>query len=222
MSDIFREVDEEVRQQQIIEFIKRYGKYVVAVVVLAIIVFAAMRYFDEQKRVEREAAGDRFAAAMTLLENERVTDAITAFGAAAEESGDEGYGLLARFRQAQALVTAGESEAAIDAYDAIMEDGSVDSVWRKLAGVYAATLALQAADNADVAQRLEALGGDHPWRLSVLELTALNQYRAGNADAAKETYRQVFDEAPAGSGFRGRSAQMLSVLGVPTSELTAE
>ncbi len=222
MSDIFREVDEEIRQQQIIDFVKRYGKYVAAAAVLAIIVFAAVRYFDQQDRLEREATGERFAAAMSLMVDEKVADAIAEFAVIAEENGDDGYGLLARFRQAEALYETEEVQAAIGVYDAIADDGSVDSVWRNLAGVYAAMLTLEAASDADISDRLDELSGNHAWRLSVLELEGLNQFRQGDREGAQQSFRQLFEEAPDGTGFKARSAQMLSILGVSVSDLTTE
>ena len=63
MSDIFREVDEEVRQEQVITFLKRYGKYLAAVIVLAIALVAGYRYLETRQHREHAAQGDAAADA---------------------------------------------------------------------------------------------------------------------------------------------------------------
>ena len=68
MSDIFREVDEEVRQEQVITFLKRYGKYLAAVIVLAIALVAGYRYLETRQHREHAAQGDAYDAAVALVD----------------------------------------------------------------------------------------------------------------------------------------------------------
>lgn len=224
MSDIFREVDEEVRQQQIIDFVKRYGKYVVAAVVAAIIVFVVVRYLDSQQAKEHEAAGERFEAARTLLVSDQLSEAAADFAVVAEETGGaDSYGLLARFGQGEALYEAGDMEAAVTLYDSIAADGSVGRTYRDLAALFAATASLGVASNEDVLARLAPLQDDDVvWRLSAMETAALLHYQNNERDEARALYEQIELAAPEGSAFAPRARQMLAILGPVDAGTTGE
>ena len=222
MSDIFREVDEEMRQQQIIGFVKRYGKYVVAAVVAAIIVFLTVRYLEGQREKESEAAGERFEAAQNLLVSEQLSEAAADFAVLAEETGgSDSFGLLARFRQAEALYRAQDVTAAIAVYDAITDDSSVDRVYRDLARLYAAMAAIGLEDNDAILSRLAPLREEgNPWYLSAQENAALIYYQQGDNDQARALYEEIELLAPANSAFGMRAGQMLAILG-PSLDGTA-
>jgi hypothetical protein len=222
VSDIFREVDEEVRQEQLIGFVKRYGAYLAVVVVLAIIGVVGHRYWQDHQRQQHAALGEAFDAAMLLAADGKTEEATAALRALAEREPGGGYGLLARFRLAEMSQNSGDSKAAQGIYDAIAGDRGVPRVYRDLAGYHSAALALDAGGGPELAARLDAMAGeDNPWNLFVLELKGLNQYKTGQRDAAKATFRDLLAKAPADSNFRLRSQQMLAVLGVPFSEIDA-
>ncbi|MDA0338915.1 MAG: tetratricopeptide repeat protein [Proteobacteria bacterium] len=215
MSDIFREVDEDIRQEQIITFVKRYGKYVLAAVVAAVIVFVATRYFESQKQAEREAAGDRFQAALALLVDDKLAEAVSDFAIVEEEAGgDDSYGLLARFRRAEALYESKDVQAAKEVYDAIVADSGVDDIYRDLARLYAANAIVDIASNEDLLERLEPLTEDgNAWRFSALELAALIHYRKGDMDSAGEMFQHVVDGAPESMPVSPRAKRMLDIIG---------
>lgn len=223
MSDIFREVDEEVRQEQIITFLKRYGKYLAAVIVLAIGLVAGYRYLEDQKRIEHAAQGDAFDAAVALVDEGKPAEALPKLQAVAKEGGSDSYGLLARFRVAELQNQARDTKAAQATYDAIAADSGVDKVYRDLAGYYAASLLLESGGGPELEKRVQAMsGGDNVWHLSVDELNGLNQYKMGQRDAAVKTFKELLEKAPADSGFKLRAQQMLAVLGVPADEIKTE
>jgi hypothetical protein len=223
VSDIFREVDEEVRQEQIITFLKRYGKYLAAAIVLAIIVVAGYRYLQDQARIEHAAQGDTFDAAVALVDEGKSAEAMTKLQAVAKNGPSESYGLLARFRVAELQNQGKDAKAAQATYDAIAADSGVAQVYRDLAAYYAAALVLESGGGPDLEKRLQAMSGkDNVWHLSVDELKGLNQYKMGQRDAAVKTFKELLGKAPADSGFKLRAQQMLQVLGVPASEIATK
>ncbi len=222
MSDIFREVDEEVRQEQIVTFLKRYGKYLVAVIVLAIAIVAGYRYLEDRERAENAAKGDAFEAAMVLLDEGKNAEAMPKLQEVAKD-GSDSFGLLARFRVAELQAGGKDVKAAQASYDAIAGDSSVAKVYRDLAAYYAASLLMESGGGAELQKRIDAMSGDdNVWHLSVDELRGLNQYKMGQRDAAVKTFRALLEAAPAESGFKLRAERMLMVLGVPASELKTE
>ena len=69
MSDIFQEVDEEVRRDKAAEFWKKYQNQVLAAAVLIVLASAGFRYWQYERQKATEAAGDQFQQALTALEN---------------------------------------------------------------------------------------------------------------------------------------------------------
>ncbi|MEK9645475.1 MAG: tetratricopeptide repeat protein, partial [Alphaproteobacteria bacterium] len=99
MGDIFREVDEELRQDRVEKLWKQYGKFVIAAAVLIVLGAAGWKFFLNQERDARIAEGAKFADAAALLESGKTAEAATAFATLAGET-TSGYGILARLNEA--------------------------------------------------------------------------------------------------------------------------
>lgn len=213
MSDLFREVDEEVRQEQIITFLKRFGRAIIAVVVAAIAALAGYNYWQSQLQGEREAESEQFEAAVGLMADGEVAAAADQFAALEDETGRQGYGMLAGFRRADALAQSGDINGAVAAYDAIAADSGVEGFYRDLSRISAANLLVDTASPEEIDERLISLSGeDSNHRFSALELRATAHFRARDIDTARALFEQVSEEAPVTSGARLRAAQMLEVL----------
>lgn len=215
MTDIFREVDEDIRNARYLKLWKRYGRYVVgaaALVVLATAGTVAWRDYDASQQEGRSAA---FSRAMTFAESGAHGAALTAFGNLAEQGG-AGYGVLARFQQAAALIATGARVDAVAVYDGMAADGSVAPLLRDLAAFYAALHLMDTAESSELERRLDPLtGDDNPWRYSARELTALVALRAGQTENARILYKALVDDPVVPPAMRARAAELLSSLGGP-------
>ena len=98
MSDIFQEVDEEVRREQLKKLWDRYGNYVVAALILVVAGVAAWRGYAWWEAKKAAEAGAGFEAASTLAEAGKRSEAEAAFGKIAAD-GTSGYRHLARLRE---------------------------------------------------------------------------------------------------------------------------
>ena len=78
MSDIFREVDDDLRREQLKRMWDRYGTYVIGLAVLIVLVTAGWRFYEYWQEQRAEASGDRFVAALRLAEDGKHTEAVTA------------------------------------------------------------------------------------------------------------------------------------------------
>src|SRR5580698_4159738 len=99
MSELFDEVDEEVRREQLKKLWDRYSIYIIAVALLIIAAVAGWRgyeYLEAQKAAE---AGAAFDAALELAEQNKHVEAQAAFEKLATTA-PAGYRMLARMRAA--------------------------------------------------------------------------------------------------------------------------
>jgi hypothetical protein len=215
VSDIFREVDEEVRREQLKKLWDRYGNYVVAAAVLlvaAVAVWRAYMWWEAKKAAETGAA---FEAATTLAEAGKRSEAETAFAKIATD-GTAGYRHLARMREAAELAQ-GDAKAAIAAYDQIVADRAVGPVLQDLAALRAGALLIDSGALAEAQRRLEPLAAnDRTFRHTAREFLVLAAWRAGDATAAKRWFDLIMTDAQTPAATRSR-VEMLMALGTGTS-----
>ena len=215
MGDIFREVDEELRQERVEKLWKQYGKFVIAAAVLIVIGVAGWKFWQSQERDARIAEGAKFAVAASLLEEGKTADAAKAFAALAEGT-SSGYAILARLNEAAIRVQAGDAAGAIEIYDTVASDGSVPGSIRKLATVLAGLQALR-VDSIDLAAIEAKLGpltqAGEAYRYTALEILAIAARKAGDIEKTKTQYKSIVDDPAAPTGVRSRASQMIGILG---------
>ncbi len=215
VGDIFREVDEELRQERVEKLWKQYGKFVIAVAVLIVLGVAGWQFWQNQERDARIAEGAKFAEAAALLEAGKTAEAATAFAALAGET-TSGYAILARLNEASIRVQAGDAAGAIDIYDSVAADEGVPVSIRKLATVLAGLQALRVAsiDIAVIESMLASLTlAGEAYRYIALEILAVAAQKAGDIEKAKTHYKSIVDDPAAPTSVRSRASQMLDILG---------
>ena len=102
MSDIFQEVDEDVRRDKAAEFWKKYQNHFVAVAALIVLATAGWRFYDYRREQTAQAAGAQFEQALQLDRAGKTADAASAFAKIATEA-PSGYRIVARLAQAALL-----------------------------------------------------------------------------------------------------------------------
>lgn len=215
VSDIFREVDEEVRREQLKKLWDRYGNYVVVAAVLLVAAVAAWRaymWWEARKAAETGAA---LEAATALAEAGKRSEAEAAFAKIAAD-GTAGYRHLARMREAAELAQS-DAKAAITAYDQIAADRAVGPVLQDLAALRAAALLIDTGALEEAQRRLEPLAAnDRTFRHTAREFLVLAAWRAGDTAAAKRWFDLIMTDAQTPAATRSR-VEMLMALGTGAS-----
>ena len=211
VSDIFREIDEELRRDNLLKLWQRYGKYLIAVVVVVLVVAGGIVAWHDYRASERRAQAARYATALGFVRDGKEAEAVSAFGSLAKEGG--GYGLLAAFDQAELLAKNGDRKGAIAAYDRLASSSEIDPEFRDLAVLLSVMHALPDQDGKAAVERLKPLtASGNPWRAPALDLTAAAKLKSGDRDAAREIYQQLADDATAPQALRARAAEMAAAL----------
>jgi len=212
VSDIFREIEEDLQRDRFKKLWEKYGVLVVAAAIALVLGTAGWQVWKSYKLRHDQALGQRYAEAEQLAAAGKTKEAEDAFGKLAEEASG-GYSALARLQEASLLAKAGNVEGAVAVYDKLAADDSVDRTYRDLATLLAASHGIQNGDPVKLAQRLAPLTAvGNPWRASALELTALLAMRTGDKTRASQLYAELADDATAPAGVRARAAEMLAAL----------
>lgn len=213
MSDIFKEVDEDVRRGRYLELWRKYGRYVVGAVSAVVLVAVAVVLWREYQVRKSVAEGERFMTAVRVVESGGFERAAEAFAELAEDAGT-GYATLARLRQARALAAAGDRMGAVAVYDELAADGSADPAFRQLAALMAVFHLMDVTAADDVAERLEPLAADDsPWRFTARELLGVLAVKRGNRDEARDVFTGIAGDEAAPVRARVRAAEFLAILG---------
>ncbi len=215
VSDIFREVDEEVRREQLKKLWDRYGNYVVAAAILLVAAVAAWRAYMWWEAKKAAETGAAFEAATTLAEAGKRGEAEAAFAKIAAD-GTAGYRHLARMREAAEFAQS-DAKAAIAAYDQIAADRAVGPVLQDLAALRAAALLIDTGALEEAQRRLEPLAAnDRTFRHTAREFLVLAAWRAGDTAAAKRWFDLITTDAQTPAATRSR-VEMLMALGAGAS-----
>ena len=216
MSDIFNEVDEEVRRERMQRFWARYGNLVLAVAVLAVVAVGGWRGYQYYEAKQSAAAGAQFDAAVDLSDQGKGAEAEAAFGKIASE-GTSGYRTLARLRLAAAAAER-DPKAGVAAFDAVASDNSVGKVFQEFAGVRAGMLLVDSAPLADLTKRLEPLAqASGAFRHSAREMLALAAVHANDSASAKKWFDMILADAETPQTLRTRIDMLMTLNGTGNS-----
>jgi len=207
-----REVDEELRRDQLKQLWKRFAPLIIGVCVLIVAITAGYRgyvWWEERKAAQ---AGDRFMAALTKIESGSREEGEAELVAIASDS-DVGYAALARLRLAGEKA-GGEAKAeALAAYDAVANDNRVPRPLRDLALIRAALLALDTGEVAGARERATRLNvADNPWRHAAREVIGTAAYQAGELQAARDAFTEIQQDAQTPPDLWVRSGLMVSLI----------
>lgn len=212
MSDIFQEIDEELRRENFAKLWQRYGGYVIALAVLIVVAVAAMVGWRAYQLRVRQVEGERYALALDLARQGKDKDAMDVFAELGRQA-HGGHATLARLEEAALKAKSGDTKGALALYDVLIADGAADPAYRDLARLQAAQDELKDGDPQAVIARVAPLASAAtPWHATALELTALAQLKAGNKVDARAVYQRIADDLAAPQGLRARAAEMAAVL----------
>ena len=211
VSDILREIEDELRRDNLLKLWQRYRTYIIAGVLVIFAIAGGVVAWRDHLQSQREELSTQFFGGLQLIGQGKNADAAKVFDKIAQSGG--GYGLLARFERAELLAKTGNEAGAITLYDAIANSSDVDPELRDLAVLLSVMHGLPNGDPKVEIKRLEPLTqSGNPWRPSALYLTAAADLKAGNKNAALAIYKKLSDDLAAPEGMRARATELAAAL----------
>ena len=206
MSDIFREVDEDVRRERLVEFGKRYGSWIAAALIALVLGTAGWVAWGNWKQAQRAERTEQLAAALDLAQAENDKAAIEALNKL--EGRDTGPAMLARFYEAGLKAENKDLAGAVAIYNQLAAS-DIPPAYRELAALLSVLHQMDSAEPGPLIERLAPLtAANNPWRHTARERTAVLLGRQGNKEAARKMLDELAEDEAAPAAVRGRAREL--------------
>jgi hypothetical protein len=210
VTDIFREVEEDVRRERYAQLWKQYGDYIIAgasLIIIAVAAFQLWRVYQQRQQVQ---ASVNYAAANQMLDGGAAGAAAITFAKLAETA-PSGYAQLALLQKANALYASGNTTQAIDTYKQVAAKG--DTLLAPVARIRAAWATVETAPSSDIDVLLKPLlDSASPWHAMAREIIAFHDYKNGATDRALAEFRAIAKDNDAPKNVRLRTQAMATYL----------
>ncbi|ACT59639.1 tetratricopeptide repeat protein [Hirschia baltica] len=219
MSDIFDEVEENVKADKLNRFWNKAWPFALGGSIAIVAMVAANSYFDEQATKEIEANGRTFELGLKSLEIQDVENTRSRFGALLDK--DSGFADLAAQYLAQAeLEMAGDTLAAAKALE-ISAQG--EGPLADLAKLKAAYLLADTQSLAEVEAALgDLVGNEDSFGALAHELIGAKAFEEGDMERARSEYQALTLRLNAPEGVLNRANDALAVIPALTETNTVE
>ena len=212
MSDIFREIEQDLRRDKLSNIWEKYGLYIIGLAVAIVVATAAVVGWQQWEKSANEAASARYDEVLADVQKEKPEVAAEKFGAFAQDSSG-GYAVLAQLQQADALMRAGKTDEAAKTFEDVATDSDATDIIRGMASIKAMLLTLDKSSLDDVKTRMMPLVEERsPWAANAHELMGLAAYRAGDYQFANEQFQAILESQNIAPGMRDRAHVMQAVL----------
>jgi len=222
MNETFlREVDENLRRDQMQDFFKRYG----ALLIIAVILFLAASggfIWWKQHEVKRSGAEvEKLAAIYKDVGSGKMDQAPQQLDELAK-SGSKAVRASALFARGALALQQNDTKLAASTYKSIADDSGLPKPYRDAALVRQTALEFDQLQPGDVIARLQPLAKPgEPWFGSAGEMTALALVKQGKRQEAGQLYAAIAKDQGGPQTIRARAIQVAGSLGVDASSALA-
>ena len=217
----YREVDEELRRDQMKSYWERFGKLVIAGVVLLLALLGGFIWWQNQKEVK---AGERSATLVEALDevaSGRKKAAIPKLDGLVE-SGSDGHRAAALLTKADIAIDAKDLRGAAALFKQVADDQGLARPYRDLALVRMTAVELDTLPPQAVIDRLRGLAvPGNAWFGSAGEMTALSYLKLNRPQQAAGIFAAMAKDKKLPDTLRSRATQMAGSLGVDAVQESA-
>jgi hypothetical protein len=207
-----REIDEELRKEQLLKLWDKYGTLALGAALLAIIGVGGWKYYQYRQVQANEAASMQYIVALGDFAAKRPFEAQKRLEELAPNA-PTGYAALARLRLAANGAAEGNTIDALNVYDQIANDKSIDPILQDFARLQIAMLKFDSTPFPELRNQLNPLANDrNPWRYSARELLGMGAAKAGWPLEARNHFQRLLGDRATPQGIAERVRVMVALL----------
>lgn len=215
---LLREVDEAVRQDEMSDIFRKYGKPVMAAIALGLVGFAGYLFWDNRQEADLEKQSEAMISALDQLEAGNLQTGAAALDPVIAD-GSDGARSVALMMKAGILQEQGKADEAAKLFAQVAADGDAPQTLRDLATVreIAATYDRRKPD--EIVGRLKSLAvPGNAYFGSAGEMVAMAYLDQGKTKEAGALFAQIAKAEDVPEGLRSRTRRMAGLLGVDAIE----
>ena len=209
-----REVDENLRRDQVSDFAKRYGGWIIGGVLLFLAAVGGWLYWQDRQARRAQADSETLAAIYGDIAAQKVATVpqrLQPLG----ESGNAVISATARLAQAAVALEKNDRSTALAKYKEVAADDGLPSAYRDLGTIRATALEFDSLKPEQVIERLAPLAKrGEPWFGSAGELTAMAYLKQGQKAKAGQLFAAIAADQQVPPTIRTRAVQVAGTLGV--------
>ena len=218
-----REVDDELRRDQLTGWWERWGKLLLVVIGVGLLLLAGTLWWREEQKKQAGEDAVALSQALDALEAGRSNDARAKLEGL-QQSDRVAYRAAAALAQADALVKAGKEGEAAAQFGRVAADKALPQVYRDLSLLRQTMLEYDKLKPAEIVDRLKPLAVDGaPWFGSAGEMVAVAYLNDNKPELAGPLLAAIAKSNAVPGTLRTRTAQLAGQLGfdaLPDTENT--
>jgi hypothetical protein len=212
-----REVDENLRRDQMRDFFKAYGNWLIAGLVLFLAASGGLIWWRQHQVQKSETEVEQLSAVYTdigagkIAQSQQKLDQLS-------DSGSKAVRASARFARAALAIQQGDTNTAIASYKSIAGESGLPQPYRDAALVRQTALEFDRLQPQEIISRLQPLAKPgEPWFGSAGEMTALALVKQGKRAEAGQLFATIARDNSVPSSIRSRATQLAASFGVDIS-----
>lgn len=207
-----REVDDALRQDQLEVFLRKYGKPLLAAIVVGLLAFAGYLYWQHRQSAAAAADAEQLVLALDDLDGGNTAEAQKKLAALAQGSG--GNAAMAQFAQAGIALQAGRTDEAARLYAALAQNGDLAEPLRNVATVREVAAGFDKLPAQTVIDRLSGLAQPgNPWFGVAGEMVGIAYLKQDKPKQAGPLFVKIAKDTTQPEGLRARVRQLAGQLG---------
>lgn len=222
-SDAFiREVDEELRREQISGFWKSYGLWVALAIVVSLLSLGGYMWWTHQQQQVAGVEGERLAAALDDLSRNQPDKAKPVLDSLVT-SDSAGYRAAAKLSLADLAMQKDDLKGAAAAFKAIAADETLAKPYRDAALIRQTAAEYDMVAPDVVITRLKPLAvPGNPWFGSAGEMVAMAYLKQNKPQLAGPLFAAIGSDPGVPRTIRSRAVQMAGLLGIEAADPSNE
>ena len=213
-----REVDDELRRDQLIGFWQKWGKMLIVVIVIGLALLAGFLWWRHHQQEQAGVRGEQFSAAVRDLTAGKNDAQVQQQLADLSKSDSDGYRAASKMILAAQHLQKNDLKGAGAAFNALAQDATLPEPFRDLALIRSVNAEFDTLPPATVIARLKPIAVQgNPWFGSAGEMVALSYLKLNQPAQAAAILAAIAKDTTVPNSIRARTQRLAAGLGADVS-----
>lgn len=206
-----REVDEDVKNDNLRIFWNKYGLYVILFVVFCLTLAVSFESLKAWKIRRDQAMTNAYISTLNMKNNGKLNESLVMLKKISED-GNGIYRDIAKLQTVNVLLEQGNKEQAVKALKEIVNNVKINESLRSASSLKLVSLQFDEMTSAQIEETLAPIAEDKNWAPYAKEFIAMAAIKDNDLEKAKSLYSEILAMPDLSENFRTRTMDILSVL----------